>query len=143
MAMTWAPGQGSPIHDHAGAWGVEAVLSGEIEEQRYELLGHDSGYWRLRHTPAARFSAGSCEALVPQHDYHRVYNASSSQAAVTLNIYSRALTHCRIFEQHHEDLYTWKLGRLSYDPWGPDHVQPHHQPRPVTNAATRVPAGTL
>ena len=38
VAMTWGPGQGTPIHDHCGLWGVEGVWQGEIEIIQYELL---------------------------------------------------------------------------------------------------------
>src|SRR5882724_5160113 len=31
IAMTWAPGQGTLIHDHAGLWCVEGVWSGALE----------------------------------------------------------------------------------------------------------------
>ena len=31
VAMTWGPGQGTPIHDHCGMWCVECVWSGELE----------------------------------------------------------------------------------------------------------------
>ena len=30
IAMTWGPGQGTPIHDHAGMWCVEAVWQGAL-----------------------------------------------------------------------------------------------------------------
>ena len=31
VAMTWAPGQGTPVHDHCGLWCVEGVWDGELE----------------------------------------------------------------------------------------------------------------
>ncbi len=27
--MTWGPGQGTPLHDHAGIWCVEGVVEGK------------------------------------------------------------------------------------------------------------------
>ena len=41
--MTWGPGQGTPLHDHAGMWCVEGVLEGRIEVARYDLLDERDG----------------------------------------------------------------------------------------------------
>ncbi len=38
IAMSWGPGQGTPLHDHDAMWCVEGVWSGELEITRYELL---------------------------------------------------------------------------------------------------------
>ena len=35
VAMTWAPGQGTPIHDHDGAWCTEIVWHGRLAITRY------------------------------------------------------------------------------------------------------------
>ena len=37
VAMTWAPGQGTPLHDHSGMWCVEGVWHGELEITQYEM----------------------------------------------------------------------------------------------------------
>ena len=34
IAMTWGPGQGTPIHDHAGMWCVECVVDGTMARSR-------------------------------------------------------------------------------------------------------------
>jgi hypothetical protein len=41
VAMTWAPAQGTPIHDHCGLWCVEGVWQGQLEITRYELEEED------------------------------------------------------------------------------------------------------
>ena len=117
IAMAWAPGVRSAIHDHGGAWGVEAVVSGRIEESRFALKEQSNGFSRLHRAGVIAASHGQCGTLVPQQDYHQVMNPSYAIRAVTLHVYSRDLTHCRLFEHHSEDWYTWKLGRLSYDAW--------------------------
>ncbi len=38
IAMSWGPGQGTPLHDHDAMWCVEGVWLGELEITRYELL---------------------------------------------------------------------------------------------------------
>src|SRR3546814_11261878 len=42
VAMTWAPGQATPIHDHCGLWCVEGVGDGDLEINPYALLERDS-----------------------------------------------------------------------------------------------------
>jgi len=66
VAMTWGPGQGTPVHDHCGLWCVEGVWDGELEITQYELLdregvelvlllgqcvGHDSATMARLHAP--------------------------------------------------------------------------------------------
>jgi predicted metal-dependent enzyme (double-stranded beta helix superfamily) len=36
VVMTRGPGQGTPLHDHAGMWRVEGVIEGRIEVARYD-----------------------------------------------------------------------------------------------------------
>ena len=48
VAMTWGPGQGTPIHDHCGLWCVEGVWDGELEITQYELLEQDGDRFRFR-----------------------------------------------------------------------------------------------
>ena len=38
VVMTWGPGQGTPLHDHAGIWCVECVVDGEMEVRQYDLV---------------------------------------------------------------------------------------------------------
>ncbi|MCY4119919.1 MAG: cysteine dioxygenase family protein, partial [Acidobacteria bacterium] len=35
LVLAWAPGQGTPIHDHPNLWSVEGVLEGELEVTQY------------------------------------------------------------------------------------------------------------
>lgn len=48
IAMSWGPGQGTPLHDHDAMWCVEGVWSGELEITRYELLECAGERWRFR-----------------------------------------------------------------------------------------------
>jgi hypothetical protein len=48
VAMTWGPGQGTPVHDHSGLWCVEGVWDGELEIVQYELLERDGERFRFR-----------------------------------------------------------------------------------------------
>ena len=43
IAMTWGPGQKTPLHDHAGVWCVEVVVDGLMEVVSYQLLEENTG----------------------------------------------------------------------------------------------------
>src|SRR5579862_1032294 len=59
LAMVWAPGQSTPLHDHSGLWVVEAVLAGEIESVPFELVREQNGSYFFDARPAERLPAGS------------------------------------------------------------------------------------
>src|SRR5262245_39269109 len=56
VAMTWGPGQATPLHDHGGMWCVEGVWEGSIDVQQYELVAHDAN--RFRFEKRNSFQAG-------------------------------------------------------------------------------------
>ena len=38
VVMTWGPGQRTPLHDHAGIWCVEGVVSGQMDVTQFDLV---------------------------------------------------------------------------------------------------------
>ena len=88
VAMTWGPGQGTPLHDHSGLWCVEGVWDGELEITQYELLENDGERFRFR------AGAGS---LIPPHEYHTIRNASADAVAISLHIYKAEMACCAKF----------------------------------------------
>jgi hypothetical protein len=76
IAMSWGPGQGTPLHDHDAMWCVEGVWLGELEITRYELLERAGERWRFRRHAALRGGCGSAGSLIPPHEYHTLRNAS-------------------------------------------------------------------
>jgi 3-mercaptopropionate dioxygenase len=98
VAMTWSPGQGTPIHDHHGMWCVEGVWRGELEVVQYELLEHDSHRYRFRPAGAIQAGPGSAGSLIPPHEYHTIRNPSDDTTTVSLHIYQDRMTTCAVFE---------------------------------------------
>ena len=79
----WAPGQGTPVHDHRGAAGGLTVAEGTLVEEIFEYASPASGVVASRrrtHEPG--LSVGFAEAHV-----HRVRNAGSVNAT-SINAYS-------------------------------------------------------
>lgn len=101
VAMTWGPGQGTPVHDHCGLWCVEGVWDGELEITQYELLQRDGDRFRFRAAGGMHAGPGSAGSLIPPHEYHTIRNASNDAVAVSLHIYQRAMDACSMFV--HED----------------------------------------
>jgi predicted metal-dependent enzyme (double-stranded beta helix superfamily) len=98
VAMTWGPGQGTPIHDHAGMWCVEGVWRGELEVVQYELMEHDARRYRFRTAGAIQAGPGSAGSLIPPHEYHTIRNPSPDAVSVSLHIYQDRMTTCAVFE---------------------------------------------
>jgi predicted metal-dependent enzyme (double-stranded beta helix superfamily) len=99
VAMTWGPGQGTPIHDHCGMWCVEGVWSGALEVVQYERLASDENdHYRFQPVGSIQAGPGSAGSLIPPHEYHTIRNPSSDSVAVSLHIYSGQMTHCAIFQ---------------------------------------------
>lgn len=98
MAMTWGPGQKTPIHDHSGMWCVEAVWKGEIEVTQYELTATEGERYCLEPRTTMRAGVGSAGSLIPPHEYHTIANPSARETAVTIHIYAGEMTECCVFQ---------------------------------------------
>lgn len=97
VAMTWGPGQGTPIHDHCGMWCVEGVWEGELEVIQYALLEKDGERYRFARAGCSQAGPGSAGSLIPPHEYHVIRNASDTQTAISVHVYAGELTDCATF----------------------------------------------
>lgn len=97
IAMTWGPGQGTAIHDHAGMWCVEGVWHGQIEVTPYELVEESDGRYRFEPRGTTLAGPGSAGSLIPPHEYHTIRNPSDHGVAVSLHIYRGSMTSCAVF----------------------------------------------
>lgn len=115
VAMTWAPGQGTPIHDHQGLWCVEGISHGALEITSYELLEARDDLYRLESRGCMIAGPGSAGSLIPPHEYHCIRNPSSDTVAISLHIYERPLDACAIFTLTGEDWYLRSERQLSLE----------------------------
>lgn len=97
VAMTWAPQQGTPIHDHSGLWCVESVWQGALEITPYELIekNGDTDYC-FRKTPCLNATVGSAGKLIPPHEYHTIHNLKPD-SAISLHIYEKPMVQSAVF----------------------------------------------
>jgi 3-mercaptopropionate dioxygenase len=98
IAMTWAPGQGTMIHDHCGMWCVEGVFAGAIEVVQYELTAQEGERYRFEERGSIQAGVGSAGSLIPPHEYHTIANPFSDEIAVSVHVYSATMTQCHVFE---------------------------------------------
>ncbi len=97
VAMTWGPGQGTPVHDHCGLWCVEGVWQGGLDIIQYELLEQQGERFRFRGTGGMTAGPGSAGSLIPPHEYHAIRNSSADQIAISVHIYKAPMDTCAMF----------------------------------------------
>lgn len=115
VAMTWAPGQGTPIHDHCGLWCVEGVWQGQLEITRYELEEEDGERSRFSMHETLMAGAGSAGSLLPPHEYHTIRNPQADRITISLHVYQRAMGTCATYEPLGDDWYQRGSRQLSLD----------------------------
>jgi predicted metal-dependent enzyme (double-stranded beta helix superfamily) len=115
IAMTWGPGQGTPIHDHDGMWCVEGVWSGSIEVVSYRLLERQDELFQFEETGCIVAGHGSAGSLIPPHEYHTIANPSSEKTAVSVHIYQHAMETCNLFAQTRPGWYRREARQLVLD----------------------------
>lgn len=97
MIMVWAPGQGTPVHDHAGKWCVECVHTGQIEITSFRPVS-DIGQEVVTFVQdgVERAGPGDVGILVPPNEYHRIKN-TTDRTAVTIHVYAGEMLWCHAF----------------------------------------------
>ncbi len=120
IAMTWGPGQGTPIHDHSGLWCVEGVWHGQIEITQYHLRQRDDERFQFEAVGTQIAGTGSAGSLIPPHEYHTIRNPSSDAIAVSLHIYKQAMTCCSMFQPLGGDWYQRSQRQLCVEPLAAD-----------------------
>ncbi|MBP6595985.1 MAG: cysteine dioxygenase family protein [Arenimonas sp.] len=115
VAMTWGPGQGTPIHDHSGLWCVEGIWHGQLEITQYDLREQAGDRYHFIPVGTHIASAGSAGSLIPPHEYHTILNPSADAIAVSLHIYKQALTCCSMFQPESGDWYRKADRQLGLD----------------------------
>ena len=97
VAMTWGPGQGTPLHDHDGLWCVEGVWQGALHIAPYRLLEERGDAARFQPLPALTATRGSAGNLIPPDEFHVLRNASDSGIAISVHVYQRPMERCTVF----------------------------------------------
>ena len=113
VVMTWAPGQRTPLHDHAGIWCVEGVVEGRMDVTQYDLVEESSGGFRFEAKGCVHAAVGSAGCLIPPFEYHVLANAIESPS-ITLHVYGGEMTACHVFEPLADGRYVRRERALAY-----------------------------
>ena len=114
VVMTWAPGQGTPVHDHGGLWCVEGVVEGQMQVTQYDVRPDGDAFRVVAVGAPLSAGVGSAGRLIPPTDYHVLANAEPSGTSVTLHVYGGNLDGCRIFTPAGDGRYVQSVRALSY-----------------------------
>jgi len=115
VCMTWLPGQGTPVHDHAGRWGAELVVHGSMRETSYRLAERDAGgRARLVLERETRIAAAQIGVVLPTVDVHQLHN-DGPEIARTVHVYSSLVDACTTFTPGGDGWWTLAPVSLTYD----------------------------
>lgn len=97
MVMAWPPNHCTPVHDHAGLWGLELALFGALEVQSWRR-DPDSG--QLRALGRDWLGPGDGTWFEGDRNHlHRCRNLSRHETALTLHVYGGELARYMAYEQ--------------------------------------------
>ena len=114
VVMTWAPGQATAVHDHAGIWCVEGVVEGEMDVVQYELESESGGLYRFSVKGRVHAGVGSAGCLIPPYEHHVLANAIQSPS-ITLHIYGGEITRCNVYLPRGDGWFERQERTLHYD----------------------------
>lgn len=117
VAMSWGPGQGTPVHDHDGTWCVECCLQGQLEVVQYELEETRDEARGLLYVfepkESQKVGRGAVGCLIPPYEHHTIQNPFE-QKAITLHVYGKELKKSSCFYPVEANLYRREERPLSY-----------------------------
>lgn len=105
VAITWAPGQLSMVHDHGDTWGVESVMRGRLEVIDYRVKAQHRALSELKAADRHVLEPGGVIGLLPPQDLHQCRNPSTDEIAVSLHVYGKHLEHVKRYTHVEDSLY--------------------------------------
>ena len=99
VAMLWAPGSVSELHDHGDARCWVAVVEGAVDVENFARrdAGGNGSHAQLAFTESMRVGTGDVDHRLNQRELHRVSN-TAERSAYSLQIYSPMLTEYHVFD---------------------------------------------
>ena len=97
LVLAWPPNHLTPVHDHAGLWGLEMTLVGALEVQSYT---RDTGTGDLRLRGRDWLGPGDGTWFDGDRNHaHRCRNLSRFDTALSLHVYGGNLAEYFAYEQ--------------------------------------------
>jgi len=113
IAVVWAPGTSTPIHDH-GTWGVVGVLKGSLSVTNFKWVENLSQPNNKSIVECGSISAKEGQTtfvLPPDNDIHMVGNPSSTYS-VSIHTYGKELKRYNVYDIENNKI---EKIELSYD----------------------------
>ncbi len=114
IAMSWGPGQGTPLHDHDAMWCVEGVGWG-TGDHPLRAAGMRRRTLALPTPRRAARGCGSAGSLIPPHEYHTLRNASDEALAISVHVYEAPMERSAVFDPLGGDWYQRRIQALQAD----------------------------
>jgi 3-mercaptopropionate dioxygenase len=105
VAITWAPGQFSPLHDHAGIWGSELVVDGVMREATFRLAGREGERYRFVRERDRLLANGDVGVVAPPLQYHEFGNAGPVRSH-SIHVYAGSLRDARTYVPGDDGLWS-------------------------------------
>lgn len=97
LLIEWPVAHRTPIHDHAGLWGIELVLDGALEVEEF-TLGGDLDRPALARKRSLILGAGDAAVFTGRRYAHRCRNLSTTRPALSLHVYGGELDRYHAFQ---------------------------------------------
>lgn len=104
LLIAWPPGYITPLHDHAGLWGIELVLDGALQVDEFFSDG-DPAQASLQSVRSLMLGSGDAALFTDPAYVHRCRNLSAQRPALSLHVYGGALDHYHSFVPVTDGLY--------------------------------------
>jgi predicted metal-dependent enzyme (double-stranded beta helix superfamily) len=110
VSLVWAPGQGTPIHDHS-TWGVAGIVENELRIVNYDRMddGTKPGYAELREASAIEAPAGTVTYILPPNDIIHLIENPTNRTTISLHVYGKSIVECNRFDLAEKSFTPWKL----------------------------------
>jgi Cysteine dioxygenase type I len=98
IAMQWAAGSVSPIHDHGDSRCWVLMLEGSLYVENFERRNH-GGVFSLHADGELNVKTGDLDFRGGPHELHRVVN-NGPEPAYSLQLYALPLSTYNVFDEH-------------------------------------------
>ncbi|CAL1530023.1 unnamed protein product [Lymnaea stagnalis] len=99
----WKPNSSNPVHDHSGAKYLFKVLKGSLTDEHYEFDHHKPIGQRLEKKSAVTLGLNGVYPGVDFTGYHKIFNQSATEEAISLNLYRPPLWKCSVIDSITEE----------------------------------------
>ena len=115
ISFVWAPGQGTPVHNHT-VWGLVGVLRGAERCEEFPVPGVAA----MNCTHAHDLVRGEVDRVSPTiGDWHRVSNAMIDQPSVSIHVYGADIgrVHRNFWDARAQQLMPMISSCSNHTPW--------------------------